>query len=89
MAGLCIAAAVKYYPKRVYLILVVIFVGYSTFYIPSIMTWMEQDDLTMLFDEGAKMQNLFVEESREFLGLMICIGVLVFYLVRTRKLGKA
>ncbi len=88
MAVLCIMAIFKRYPRPAYIVLLVLFVGFSTLYIPSILVWLKQEHLSDLFDEVAKMEHLYIEESREFLGLMICVGVLIFYLVRTRKLGK-
>jgi hypothetical protein len=38
----------------------------------------------MLFDDIAKMQYPYIEESREFLGLVICILVLVMHLFAAR-----
>ncbi len=84
MAVLCIIAIFNKYPQRIYLVLLILFVGYSTLYIPSVMVWLKQEHLSDLFDEVAKMEHLYIEESREFLGLMICVAVLIFYLIRTR-----
>ena len=89
MVVVCSMAAFDYYPRRVYLILIVLFVAYSTIDIPSVLVWLQQDDLTDLFDEVAKMKHLYIEETREFLGLMICVGVLIFHLVRSRRISKA
>jgi hypothetical protein len=88
MALMCGLAAANLYPKRVYLVLLVLFVGFSTIYIPSVLVWMQQDDLTALFDEIAKMEHLYIEESREFLGLMICVAVLVVNYIQARRLSK-
>jgi hypothetical protein len=88
MAALCIMAVFNRYPQRVYLVLLVLLVGYSTLLIPSVLVWLRQEHLTDLFDEVAKMEHLYIEESREFLGLMICVSVLLFYLVKTRKSQK-
>ena len=89
MVVICAMAAFNQYPKRIYIILLVLFIGYSTLYIPSVITWLKQDDLTDLFDEIAKMEHLYIEESREFLGLMICVVVLAINFVRSRKINKA
>jgi hypothetical protein len=88
MVVMCGLAVVNLYPKRVYLVLLVLFVGFSMIYIPSVLVWMQQDDLTALFDEVAKMEHLYIEESREFLGLMICVVVLVVNFLQARRLGK-
>lgn len=89
MAVVCIMAVLNKYYKMVYIILLVLFVGISATYIPSVLVWLQQDDRTALFDEVAKMEHLYIEETREFLGLMICVGVLIFYVIRSRKLSKA
>jgi hypothetical protein len=88
MAVSCSMAFFNKYPQRLYLILLVLFVGYSVFFVPSVMVWLRQEHLSDLFDEVAKMEHLYIEESREFLGLMICILVLLFYLMKARKLQK-
>jgi len=49
---------------------------YCAFLFPSILTWLRSDDKAMLLDELAKMQFPYIEESREFLGLVICLVVL-------------
>ncbi len=89
MAVVCSLAVFNKYYRIVYIVLLILFVGFSTIYIPSVGVWLQQDDLTALFDEVAKMEHLYIEETREFLGLMICVGVLVFYLIRSRKFSKA
>ncbi len=89
MVVLCTMAAFNRYPKYAHITLLVLFVGYSLSYIPSVLVWLQQEDLTALFDEVAKMEHLYIEESREFLGLMICVFVLAFNFIRSRKLGKA
>ena len=71
MAVLCTMAIFNKYPKQVYLILLVLFVGYSTLLFPSVLVWLRQEHLSDLFDDVAKMEHLYIEESREFLGLMI------------------
>ena len=88
MVVMCGLAVANLYPKRVYLVLLVLFVGFSMIYIPSVLVWMQQDNLTALFDEVAKMEHLYIEESREFLGLLICIVVLVVNFLQARRLSK-
>lgn len=89
MAVLCILAAFRYYYMIATIGLLVIFVGYSFVYVPGVIEWMNTDDKSMLFDNIAKMQYPYVEEAREFLGLMICIAVLIMHLVTYRKLRRA
>jgi hypothetical protein len=53
-----------------------------------VIEWLKQDNKSALFDEIAKMRHPYIEETREFLGLFICIAVLVLQLVRAEKLRK-
>lgn len=84
MAVMCVLAAFGYYYPKVLIVILVVYVAYSVVYWPSILRWLKADNKSMLFDNIAKMQNLYIEESREFLGLVICITVLVIHLVRAR-----
>ena len=52
---------------------------------PGVLEWLKQDDKSMLFDDVAKMQYPYVEEAREFLGLLICIIVLIVFIIRARR----
>jgi len=84
MAVTCILAAFGYYYNAVLIGLLVIYAGYSLVFFSGVMEWFRSEDKSMLFDDIAKMQYPYIEESREFLGLMICIAVLVVHLVRAR-----
>jgi hypothetical protein len=84
MAVTCILAAFnRYYPVFL-VVLLVAYVAYSVVFFPGVVQWLQSEDKSMLFDDLAKMQYLYIEESREFLGLLICILVLVMHLVRSR-----
>lgn len=89
MVVLCTMAAFNRYPKYAHITLLVLFVGYSLSYIPSVLVWLQQEDLTALFDEVAKMEHLYIEESREFLGLMICVTVLIINFLKARKRNRS
>jgi hypothetical protein len=52
---------------------------------PGALEWFQSPDKALLFDDLAKMQNLYIEETREFLGLMICVAVLVFHFIKAKK----
>lgn len=88
MAVLAIMAIFEFYPLKFIIGLTVVYVGYSLFYIPGVLEWLQQDDRSALFSDVAKMEHLYIEESREFLGLMICVAVLIFYWVRAVKFSK-
>ncbi len=85
MAVMCILAIFEFYPTKVTLGLLLIMTLYSFTYVPGVIEWLGSDDKTLLFDDIAKMQYPYIEEAREFLGLLICIGVLIFHVVRAKK----
>ena len=89
LAVTCVLAAFKYYNKIALIALIVILGGYSTVYWSGVAEWMSTPDKSALFDNVAKMEHLYIEEAREFLGLMICLAVLVMHLVRSRKVRPA
>ena len=84
MAVTCILAAFQRYYLAVLIILLILFTGYSIVYLDGVREWIRSDDKSMLFDDIAKMQYPYIEESREFLGLLICILVLIMHLFRAR-----
>ena len=85
MAVMCILAFFEFYPTKVTLGLLLVMTLYSFTYVPGVIEWLGSDDKTLLFDDIAKMQYPYIEEAREFLGLLICIGVLIFHVVRAKK----
>jgi hypothetical protein len=85
MAVVCVLAMFHYYPRAILFSLVIFYTLYSFFYIPGVKEWLAQDDKSQLFSNVAKMEHPFIEESREFLGLMINVAVLVVYLIISRK----
>lgn len=88
MAIFAIMAIFEFYPKKFLIAVLILFVLYSFVYIPGLQEWLRQGNKSALFDNVAKMEHLYIEESREFLGLLICIVVLAFYLFRSRKISK-
>lgn len=85
MAVLAILAMFNIYPFKVIVVLLVIYVAYSTVFLNGVIEWLQQPDKSALFDDVAKMQHPYIEEAREFLGLMICVVVLVFYTIKSRQ----
>ena len=85
MAVLCILAAFGYYYFFVQAGLLIIFIGYSFVFFSGVLEWLRSEDKSMLFDDIAKMQYPYIEESREFLGLLICMLVLIMHLVLARQ----
>lgn len=85
MAAVCVMAAFQYYSKILIIVLLVIYAGYSLVFLNGVGTWLSQENKAALFDDVAKMEHLYIEESREFLGLWICNLVLIMYLILSRK----
>lgn len=84
MAVACVLAAFrKFYPVAL-VVLIVALAGYSLVYVSGVAEWLRSDDKSVLFDDIAKMQFPYVEESREFLGLLICVVVLAMHLISYR-----
>lgn len=85
MTVVCIMAFYGRYNTKLIIALLVFYVTYSFFFMPGVKVWMRQEDKAQLFDNVAKMEHPFIEESREFLGLLINIVVLGVYLFISRK----
>ena len=90
MAVVCVMAAFEYYVRWLMIVQFIAYGVYAIILIPSCWTWLKSPDRSLLFDELAKMQYSYIEESREFLGLLICITVVAVCWVRSSKVsGKA
>jgi hypothetical protein len=87
MAVICVLAAFRITPRIVIGIMLVTFVAYSFVFFEGVQEWFAQPDKTVLFDDVMKMQYPYIEESREFLGLMICVIVLAIHLVLSLRKG--
>jgi len=81
MAVMAVLAAFKVYPRVVLVVLFTLYLAYSYVFIDGVKIWLSQDNKAALFDDVAKMQHPWIEESREFLGLAICLLVLIVYIV--------
>lgn len=85
MAVLCVLAMFKM--RFVYWLgaTIVLYSIYAALLVNSAWEWLQSPDRSLLFDDIAKMQNLYIEETREFLGLIICITAAVFHILSNRK----
>jgi hypothetical protein len=83
MAAICILATFNKYYKIVMVILAVGYLIYGIILFPGLLEWLQTENKSLLFDDIAKMQHLYIEESREFLGLVICLAVLTVYWFRS------
>jgi hypothetical protein len=89
MAVVCIMAAFRFYIRPLLWVLLAAFIVYMVILWPGLNEWLQQENKGVLFDEGMKMQFLYIEESREFLGLLICVIVLLIQVYRSRKSSSA
>lgn len=88
MAVVSVLAAFDVFIRKAFIILALFFVVYGIILWPGVAEWLQQDDLSVLFSEGMKMQYPYVEESREFLGLLICALVTAVYSFRAYRITK-
>jgi hypothetical protein len=86
VAILCALASFGIYVRGVMIVLLLAYAGYSCLFIDGTMTWLSQEDKSILFDDLSKMQHPYIEEAREFLGLLICLAVLGMHLIRSSKM---
>lgn len=89
MAVICILAAFKIYSRIAMIVLFVVYAAYGFMLLPGVREWLASEDRSALFDDVMKMQYPYIEESREFLGLIICIAVLVLEFFLSRKVKTA
>ncbi len=76
MVVFCVMASRQWHNKIFTLIIVIVYIGYAAILSPALVTWLKSEDRSLLFDDLAKMQFIYIEETREFLGLMICLFVI-------------
>ncbi len=82
MTIVCVLAVIGRFYKIFMITLMVGYLVYAAMLLPACITWLQSDDRSLLFDDIAKMQFPYIEETREFLGLMICIIVLLINYIR-------
>src|SRR5688572_17646236 len=83
MSVVCVMAIFEFYSRKLMVLLAVGFLVYCFFLWPGVSEWLSQDNKSVLFDDVMKMDHLYIEEAREFLGLVICLIVLTFYFFRS------
>jgi Ca2+/Na+ antiporter len=83
MSVVSVMAIFEYYNRKLMIGLGILYIVYLVILFPGVSEWLQQDDKSVLFDDVMKMEHLYIEESREFLGLLICLLVLALYLFRS------
>ncbi|MFM7193954.1 MAG: transmembrane 220 family protein [Bacteroidota bacterium] len=85
MAGFSVLAYLdRYYPR----LMLVALGGYGFAawgLLPGVWDWLSSENPLLLLDNIAKMQYPYIEEAREFLGLVICIVALSLFYFRAQK----
>jgi hypothetical protein len=89
MAVFSIMAMFRFYPRIVLALYLVLLAGYSVVFWSGVAEWWRQDNRSALFDDVAKMEHWYIEEAREFLGLLICMLALIFFLVRALRTNRS
>jgi hypothetical protein len=85
MTVVCASAAFnKYYPPLM-AIQGTVYIIYIGLLWSGVNDWIRSPDRSLLFNDLAKMQYPYIEETREVLGLLICLSVLGMLWVRSRK----
>ena len=84
MSGVCFMAIRGKYYKPLMIGLAAVYIVYAALLSPALLTWLNSDDRSLLFDDLAKMQYPYIEETREILGLIICLVVLAINWFRTK-----
>lgn len=85
MAVVSLMSIYHRYPTRIMVIMASGFLVMTILYFDGFQTWFNSEDRSLLFDDLAKMQYPYIEEAREFLGLLICLAVLIFYFYIGRR----
>lgn len=85
MMVVSIMSIYRKYSNGIMIVMAAGFLIMSVLYFDGFKTWLDSDDRSLLFDDLAKMQFAYIEEAREFLGLLICLAVLIFYFWLSRK----
>ncbi len=67
------------YPTGIMIVMAAGYLVLTIQYFNGFAEWLGSADRSLLFDDIAKMDHLYIEEAREFMGLLINIVVLLFY----------
>jgi hypothetical protein len=85
MTAVSFMAALRRYSTRIMTVMAAGFLIMTIRHFDGFVNWLTSPDRYLLFDDLAKMQYPYIEEAREFLGLLICLGVLIFYFWVSRR----
>ena len=89
MMVISIMALFNRFPIQIMIVMAGGYLLLSALHVDGMMEWLESPNRSLLFSDIAKMQYPYIEEAREFLGLLICLLVLLFYFYLHRKTTRA
>lgn len=73
------------YPVKTILFSIIVLVIFSSFYIPGVIDWLRYGTMREIAQE-MKATKPYIEESREFFGIIIALAALFFYYIKEKKL---
>jgi hypothetical protein len=85
MTVACTIAVYNKYDRRLMVVQGAVYLVYIIILWPGVIAWLRSPDRSLLFDDLAKMQYSYIEETREVLGLTICLAVLALLWVQSGK----
>jgi hypothetical protein len=89
MCGVCIAATFNRFSLGLMIPMAGGYLILSALHVDGMLEWLKSPNRKMLFDDVAKMQYPYIEEAREFLGLLICVVVLLYLFYRQRAYARS
>jgi hypothetical protein len=85
MAVLSVMAYFNKYPVKIMIVMAAGYLVMSIMHFDGMVEWLLSPNRKLLFDDFAKMQYWYIEEAREFLGLLVCLAVIIFYFYQSRR----
>ncbi len=85
MVVLCAWSAFRTPNKYWVLLSAIGYLIYAILLFPGAIEWFKSPDRSLLFDDLAKMQYPYIEETRECLGLLICVLVLAWMWMKQKS----
>ena len=89
MMTLCILSIFGFHPVRLMIAMIGGILILSAQHVDGFGEWLRSPNRYLLFEDLAKMQYPYIEEAREFLGLLICLAVLLFNFYKYKNSSKA
>lgn len=74
--------------RKVYLYTIIAYALFSLIYIPGVIDFIRQEQAGSIA-KSMKAETPWIEETREFLGLLIIVGALLWFYITNKKMVKA